>query len=56
MTAKLVAAGVGFMNNKAHGLTLFDVVKSDNADVAIRILGAALANFIKNFLGARNRE
>ncbi len=26
MTAKLVAASIGFMNNKAHGLTLFDVV------------------------------
>ncbi len=37
MTAKLVAAGIGFMNNKAHGLTLFDVVKSDNMAVPLTV-------------------
>ncbi len=47
---------VGLMDGEAHYLALFDVVKSDNTDVAVGVRRAASLHFIQNFLGALSSE
>jgi hypothetical protein len=36
---------VGFVNNEAHRLTLFDIVETDHPNVGTSILRAAFPNF-----------
>jgi hypothetical protein len=47
---------VGLVNGEAHHLTLLDVVKSDNTDVAVGVRRATGLHFVENFLGALSRE
>jgi hypothetical protein len=44
------------MDGEAHYLALLDVVKSDNADVAVGIRRAASLHFVQYFLGSLGAE
>jgi hypothetical protein len=47
---------VGLVYGEAHYLTLLNVVKSDNTDVAVGVRRAASLHFVENFLGALSPE
>lgn len=46
----LVTARIGLVNDETHRLALLNVVKANDSNVAVGILGTAFANFIENFL------
>lgn len=52
----LVAARIRFVDNKAHGLALLDIVKPDDADVAVGILRSTFAHFVEHVLGRRSAK
>jgi len=52
----LVAVVVGLVNDEAEHLALLDVVEANYTDVRARVLRAASAHFVENFLSASCAE
>lgn len=50
LVAVAAVARTRLVNDEAHHLTLFDVVKCHNADKAVGVLRAALLHFAQHFL------
>jgi hypothetical protein len=47
---------IGLVHGEAHHLALLDVVKRDNADVAVGVRRAAGLHFVQHFLGGFSAE
>lgn len=56
LVAIAAATCIGLVDDEAHYLALFNVVKCYNANVAMAILRAALLHFVQNFLGSSGVE